>query len=105
MKLSNHEHAPLDRDKLSLVAREDALRGAALALDGIQRETPEMQALAVSTLFALTCKRCGLDPELMHHLGVRLMRDEDHHTKANQMRQSTEDFFGLTALQQDVVVA
>jgi hypothetical protein len=103
MRLPNAR--PLDRDQLATLPREEALRCAALALDGIQRETPEAQVLAAAVLFAGIAQRCGLDPEELHHLGRRVLRAQRHHTKANQMAESTMDFFGLCIMGQEVVCA
>lgn len=103
MKL--HGQRPLNRDQLATLPREEALRCAALALDGIQRETPEAQILAAATLFAGIAQRCGLDAEDLHRMGRKVLRPEQHHTKANQMAESTMDFFGLCIMGQEVVCA
>ncbi|MBK3400402.1 hypothetical protein [Methylobacterium ajmalii] len=103
MKL--HGHRPLDKDQLHATPREEALRCAALALDGIQRETPEAQVIAAATLFAAISARTGMDAEQLHHLGRRVLRPEKHHTKANMMAESTADFVGLVIMGQEVVCA
>ncbi|GJE18732.1 hypothetical protein [Methylobacterium marchantiae] len=103
MKL--HGVQPLDWDRVHTAARKEALRVAAQALDGIQREAPHLQVAAVAALFAAFAQRTGGSAETMHHLGSRILRPEAHHTKDNGVAQSTLDFVGLCVMGQEVVEA
>lgn len=103
MKL--HGVIPLDDDQLRMVPRAEALRGAAQALDGVQREAPPIQAAGVATLFAAFCVRTGSDPETLYQLGLKIMRPEPFGNKTNQLAESTRDYIGLCVMGEEVVVA
>lgn len=92
-------HYVVDRDSLGMVDREKAAFAALAALDAIQNLPPHQTVAGVSVLFAALCQRLVLDPEEMHALGRRLLRDQDHHRKENVLIDTLREFAGerLTA--------
>jgi hypothetical protein len=105
MPITEPTQTPLDKDRLSMVPRHQAADAAHLALFGIQDERPEVQLLGISVLFAAFCHRCQLDPELMHHVGRKVLRDDQFHRQANDSLQSLKDFAGLRVMGQEVTIA
>lgn len=85
----------LDRDKVMMVQREKAAILAHRALDRIQSELPEEQVSGVAVLFATIAHRCGFDPQELHALGMKILRDEKFHHKGNIQIESLRDFAGL----------
>lgn len=85
----------LDRDHLHMANRDKAVQGAHSALTPMNRMQGEELVSAVSVLFAAVCNRVALDPQLCHSLGMRMLREEQHHTKANAALQSLRDFAGI----------
>lgn len=85
----------LDRDHLMMIPRGLAAQRALEALHPIQNGTPHEMVAGVAVLFATLCSRVGLDPEEMHALGLKLLRDEDHHKQTNDALQSLRDFAGI----------
>lgn len=101
----NDRSRPLDKDKLSMIPREDAVTSAHLALDTLQRLTPEEMVAGMAVLYAAVCSRLMLDPHDMHTLGTRMLTHQAHHDKANKALQSLRDFAGLRIAGQDVVIS
>lgn len=93
---------PLDRDRLSMVSRDVAVRDAHRCLDPVQNGTPEEMVAAVSLLFATVMNRVGIDPQQGHGLGLRLLKHQQHHEKTNKSLQSLRDFAGLRIAGQEV---
>lgn len=96
---------PLDKDRLYMLPREDAITAAHLALDTLQRLSPEEMMAGMAVLFYSTCNRCGVDPADMHTMGRRVVTHQAHHDKANKALQSLRDFAGLRIAGQDVVIS
>lgn len=94
---------PLDRDRLSMVNRDQAVLAAQSALDGVQRFTPEQMVAGVSILFAAVCRRCGLDPQTEHKRGMRLLAPIPGHDKDNKSLQSLQDFAGIRIMGEEEV--
>lgn len=86
---------PLSKDRLAMLPRGTAARAAHQALNGLQREPPEVMVAGAALLFAAIVNRCGLDPQEMHHLGLRMMRDQEAHKLDNDSLQSLRDFAGI----------
>lgn len=86
---------PLSKDRLYMIPREAAVESAHLALDTLQRLSPEEMVAGMATLFYSVCNRCRLDPQDMHTLGKRLVTHQEHHDKGNMALQSLRDFAGL----------
>ena len=96
----------LDRDRLLMFPRDKAALGAHEALNGINRLENEELVASLAVLFAAVTHRAGLDPQEVHHLGLKMLRDEDFHKKANDALQSLRDFAGIQVKgDQDVVIA
>jgi hypothetical protein len=96
---------PLDRTRLDTLKRDNVLPIAGRTLHVIQNERPEEMVAATAILFALVCNRVGLSPEEMHHKGMRMMRDQQHHDKTNKLLQSLRDFAGLRIAGQEVTIS
>ena len=89
---------PLNKDALSMLPRRRAVDAAHEALFPIQHKWPEEMVAGVALLFAVVCRRCGMDPEDMHRLGLKLLRDppqEGGDRGSNQLLQSLQDFAGI----------
>lgn len=91
---------PLDRDKLSMVSRAQAAQAAHLALFAIQNERPEVMMGGVAILFAAFIHRCGLDPQEVHHMGMKILRDpaDPGYHNVNISLQSLKDFAGIRVM-------
>jgi hypothetical protein len=101
-----HKFKPLDRDKLMMYPRDRAALEAHDALFPINRLEGEAMVAAISLLFATVTSRCGIDPQEAHALGLKMLRDQDHHRKANDALQSLRDFAGIQVKgERDVVIA
>lgn len=102
------EHArshPLDKDRLHQFPRDDAVSMAHRCLRPINSFDPEEMVAGVAVLFAAVCNRVGLDPQDVHHMGMRMMREQQHHDKSNKLLQSLRDFAGLRIAGQDVGIS
>lgn len=87
---------PFDRDALYVqTKRNTAADVAHEALFPIQSRPPHEMVAGVAVLFSAICNRVGLDPQDVHGLGMRMLRDEDFHTKTNASLQSLRDFAGI----------
>ncbi len=86
---------PFSRDRLHMLPRDVAARGAMVLLNAIQDEPPEVAMASVAVLFACWCARVGMDPHDAHSLGVRMMRPERFHRKADIQMEVLRDFAGL----------
>jgi hypothetical protein len=86
---------PLDRDRLSMAQRGEVAMAAHRALDALQRETPEIMMMGAALLFHTLCLRCRVDPQEIHHLAGRVLRDQDGFKKDNDSLQSMRDFAGI----------
>jgi hypothetical protein len=95
MKQSAAVNRPLNRDRLMLVPRDTAMKGALSLLDRIQDEAPETAMAAAAVLFAAFCKRCRIDAQEAHRLALRMLTPEPFHQKANIQSEVVEDFAGL----------
>lgn len=96
---------PLDKDKLSMVPRETAARLALLALHQMQDEFPEEVILGVSTLFAAFTLRCGLDPQDLHHKGLRVLQaPEEGDRPTDATIQVLRDFAGARLMGKEVTI-
>jgi hypothetical protein len=95
-----------DRDKLMMMPRDKAASLAHEALNPINRLEGHEMVAAISLLFAAVVSRVGLDPAECHTLGMKMMRDQEFHRKANAQLQSLRDFAGIQVKgDKDVVVA
>jgi hypothetical protein len=99
-------HRALDRDKLSMVARDAAARAGHLALFQLQDiESPEEQALGVGVLFAAMCLACGLDPSDLHGMGKRvILASAEGDAPTDNALQSLRDFIGARVMAREVVI-
>lgn len=96
----------IDTDKLYMVSRDAAATVAHKALRPIQERSPHEMVAGVAILFATLCARVSLDPQEMHALGVKMLKDQECHFKTNDALQSLRDFAGLRiAGEKDVVVS
>ena len=89
---------PLNKDALSMIPRRRAVNAAHEALFPIQSKWPEEMVAGVALLFAVVCKRCGVDPEDMHRMGLKLLRDpaqEGGDRGSSELLQALQDFAGI----------
>lgn len=90
---------PLNKDALAMVPRRRAADAAHEALFPVQSKPPEIMVAGVAVLFAAVAQRCGLDPEELHRLGRKILRDPDEQLGgdrgSNQSLQSLRDFCGI----------
>lgn len=89
---------PLDKDALSMLPRKRAVTVAHEMLFPIQNKMPEEMLGGVALFFAVLCKRCGVDPEDMHRMGMKLLTDppqEGGDRGNDQMVQVLQDFAGV----------
>lgn len=89
---------PLNKDALSMLPRTRAVSTAHEALFPIQGKMPEEMLGGVALLFATLCTRCGVDPEDMHRMGMKLLRDPDQEggdRGNNGLLQALKDFAGI----------
>lgn len=84
-----------DKDALSMLARETAADAAHEALFPLQHRPPAEIVAGAAVLFAAICHRVGLDPQETHAVGMKMLRDQDHHRGANNSLQSLRDFAGI----------
>lgn len=96
---------PLNKDKLSLLPRDVALVSAHYVLRPLSNMEPEEMVAGMAVLFASVCNRVGLDPQHVHQMGMRMLKDQQHHDKGNKLLQSLRDFAGLRIAGQDVVIS
>ena len=86
---------PLDRDRLLSVSRRQAAAAAHLTLFQVQDEAPEVIVAGAAVWFAAVCARCGLDPQEIHGLGMKILRPSPLDLRTNDSLQSLRDFAGL----------
>ncbi len=96
---------PLDKDRLYMIPREDAITAAHEALDRLQRMEPEEMMAGMAVLFSAVCSRCQVDPHDMHTMGTRLLKPQPMHDKGNKAVESLRDFAGLRISGQDVTIS
>lgn len=76
------------------------------ALFPIQHRRPTEMVAGVAVLFATICARTGLDPQELHTLGSKMLRDQEFHRAVNDSLQSLRDFAGIRiAGDKDVSIA
>lgn len=86
----------IDNDKLNLLGRERVATQAHLALNGIQKQSPELQLLAVATLFAVFVERSSVRPEDLYLKGKRVLyASGGGDTKTDDSLESLRDFAKL----------
>jgi hypothetical protein len=95
---------PLNRDKLHMLSRDHVAPIAFEALHPIQDYTQEEMVAGVALLFATICERVRLDPEELHRIGARMLKDQPAHLKTNAAVQSLRDFAGIKIAGEDRVV-
>ena len=99
MTYRNSLVAPVERPfhyhTMTQLSRQQAADAALLALDAIQRLSPEEQMLGVATLFAALCGRVGVDAHDMHTMGQRVLQREPNHRRTNDALQSLQDYAAL----------
>jgi hypothetical protein len=86
---------PFSKDRLMMVPRDEAAKCGMALLDKVQQETPEIAMAGTVILFAMWCRRLGLDPFEMHQLGVRMLEPQDFHQKGNIHIEVLRDFAGI----------
>lgn len=96
---------PLDKDKLAMFPRDDAVTNAHLALRPLNALAPEAMVAGIAVLFAAVCSRVGLDPQDMHTMALRMLKHEQHHDKANMSLQSLRDFAGMRIAGKEVSIS
>lgn len=96
--LTSPTKSPLDKDKLAMVSRGQTAQAAHSALFALQEESPEVMMAGAALLFATLIKRCGLDPQALHHMGLRLLVDQQGYRKDNASLQSLQDFAAIRIL-------
>lgn len=85
----------LDRDKVAMFPRDVAASLAHRALVPLNRLEGEALVVAMAILFAGVCHRVQLDPQEVHALGLKMLRDQPNHRQANDALQSLKDFAGI----------
>jgi hypothetical protein len=93
---------PLDRDKLYMHPRDQAVKDAHAALRPLNALPPEAMVAALAVLYAAVCERTLLDPQAVHLMGLRMLKHQEHHDKANKALQSLRDFAGMRIVGQEV---
>lgn len=78
-----------------MVSRDLAATGAFTCLDHLQQEAPEVQVAAASILFAAWSHRLGLDPHDLYQQGLKMLRPQMGHLKANVHMEVLRDFAGI----------
>lgn len=97
--------APLNRDKLFMMPRDEAARLAFEALHPLQNLKPEEMMAGLAVLFATVCQRVGQPADEMHALGLKVLEaPAEHHYKTNSMLQTLKDFAGLRVAGQNVTI-
>lgn len=86
---------PFNKDRLMLVARDDAAKCGMALLDKVQQEAPEIAMAGTVVLFAMWCRRLKMDPHEMHSLGVKLLEPQQFHHKGNILMDVLRDFAGI----------
>lgn len=84
-----------DYQTMTQLDRQLAADAAHLGLYQMQDLSPEEIALGVSVLFAAVMRRVGLDPAEQYAMGLRVLRSEPLHRRANDSLQSLQDFAGV----------
>lgn len=95
----------LDRDKLSMVTREDAAEAAYEALFPIQDRPPEALVAGIALLFHAVCTKVGLDPEDLYRQGGKMLRDQEGSLKTNNALQSLRDWASIRLLGRDTPIS
>lgn len=93
---------PLDKLKLSQLARNTAADAAQLCLFQIQDLSPEEMMMGSALLFAVMASRAGIDPEELHTMATRLLKAPDggdHYTAGSL--QSLRDFASIRVMGKD----
>lgn len=85
----------IDKDRLYSLPRDKAAEVAHGALFPIQERPNFEQIAGLAVLFAAFCNRLQLDPQEMHSIGMRMLRDEPFHHKGNAQIDSLRDFAGI----------
>ena len=100
---------PLNRDKLHMVPRAHVAAAAHEALFPVQGLQPELMVAGIALLFAAITQRCGLDPQELHTLGRKILRDPVQvggDRGANASLQSLKDFAGIRIMgERDVSIS
>lgn len=82
---------PFNRDALFMLPRDRAAQVAHTVLEPINNLPGHEQAAAFAVLFAALCSRFNLEPEELHALGRKMLRDpagdsgQRFHRKGNSM--------------------
>lgn len=95
----------LDKDRMWMLPRNLAADTAHEALFPIQSKTPEEQLMGVAVLFAALCQRCGVEPDVMHSVGLKVLRAQDYHKHANASLEALRDFAGLRIMGEEVTIS
>lgn len=95
----------LDRDKLSMVPREQAADAAHLALHGIQDESPEVLVAGLAVLFHAVVSKVRLDPEDLYRMGGKILRDQEGSLKTNNSLQSLRDWASIRVLGRETTIS
>lgn len=96
---------PISRDALFMLPRDRTVANAHQLLRPVNMLQPEEMVGAIAVLFSAICSRVQLDPEEVHKLGMKLLRDQQHHDKTNKSLQSMRDFAGMRIAGQEVSIS
>lgn len=93
---------PLDKLKLSQIARDKAASAAQLCLFQIQDMSPEEMMMGSAILFAVLANRAGIDPEELHTMASRLLcaPDEGDHVTSASL-EALRDFGSIRVMGKD----
>lgn len=86
---------PFSRDRLFMVPRDEAAKGAMALLTVIQDEQPEIALASVAMLFAAWVKRLRVSPHEAYQLGNKLVVPQEFHQKGNIQAEVLRDFAGM----------
>lgn len=103
--MRTRDNRPLDRTKLVMVKREKAAAAAQEALFPIQSVAPEVQLMGVALLFAVLCKRCGVEPQDLHDMALKVLEPKPGDIRTNDSLEALRDYAGLRLMGQDVTIS
>lgn len=87
--------SPFDYGTMTQLPRQKVADAAWTALDALQKLSPEEQLAGAALLFAVMCKRTGVDPHDIHEMALRVYRPDPLHRRANASLEALRDYVGL----------
>jgi hypothetical protein len=86
---------PIDKDKLYMMPRSEAVDAALEVISALQRRTPEQIVAGLGLAFACVAHRSLLDPQEVHRIGAAILEDRLYEGRDNMRLQSLRDFAGI----------